>query len=242
MIMKEFWEKYRNYILVIGVFSFLIHGAKLNSAIVGIDTEDLIHLQKDFYTGWAETGRYGLVFLKQLFANLQFQPYFAGLMTVLLLGVGVFSFICLWSKTSGEKHWGLLMGGFLWISHPIITEQLYFSLQSMEICLGILMTAVALYWTGLFAERKKWYFYVGRVSFLLITFSMYQVFVPFYIYGVASLVLLKALKHNEEDENRGKEIGSVCRSVGKRLLQDLLPYVIVFFTAFLKQSSLYCLC
>lgn len=231
MTLRNFWEKYRNYILVIGIFSFLIHGAKLHSGIIGIDTEDMIHLQKDFYTGWAETGRYGLVFLKQLFHILQFQPYFAGLMTVLFLAIGVFSFVWLWSEIGGRKHWSLLAGAFLWISHPIITEQFYFSLQSMEICVGIALTAVALYWTRLFGERKKWYLFVGSVLLLFITFSMYQVFVPFYIYGTTTIVLLQVL-----------EIKAEQKVAGRQLLGGLLPYMAVFFTAFLGNTLITNLC
>lgn len=239
MTLKNLWEKYCNYIVLIGIFTLLIHGAKLNSAIIGIDTEDMIHLQEDFYKGWAETGRYGLVFLKQLLHNLQFQPYFAGLMTVLFLAVGVFSFVWLWSECSGQKHWSLLAGAFLWVSHPIITEQLYFSLQSMEICMGIAFTAMALYFTKCFGERKKWYWFVVSVLLLLVTFSMYQVFVPFYIYGTTTLLLLQALPLNAKD-NRAE--GEATTKVVKKLLHDLLPYISVFFVAFLGNTLITNLC
>lgn len=242
MTLRSFWEKYRNYIFVIGIFSFLLHGAKLHSEIIGIDTEDMIHLQKDFYTGWAETGRYGLVLLKQLFHNLQFQPYFAGGMTVLFLAIGVFSFVWLWSEMGGRKHWSLLLGAFLWVSHPIITEQLYFSLQSMEICVGITLTAGALYLTKCFSEKKKWYWFAGSVVLLLITFSMYQVFVPFYIYGTTTMLLLQALEIKAEEKAAVKAEQKVAKSAGKRVLKDLLPYISVFFVAFLGNSAITNLC
>lgn len=239
MTLRNFWEKYRNYIFMIGIFSFLIHGAKLHSEIIGIDTEDLIHLQKDFYTGWAETGRYGLVFLKYLFHNLQFQPYFTGLTTLLFLTIGVFSFAWLWSEISGKKHWGILLGAFLWISHPIMTEQLYFSLQSMEICMGIALTAGALYLTKYFGENRKWYCFAGSVTLLLITFSMYQIFVPFYIFGTTTIVLLQALEVKHEH----KEMESiVADNAWKRLINDLLPYLGVFFVAFLGNTLITNLC
>lgn len=216
----------------------MIHGAKLNSGIIGIDTEDMIHLQKDFYTGWAETGRYGLVFLKQLFHNLQFQPYFAGLMTVLFLAIGVFAFVWLWSEIGNGKHRGLLLGAFFWISHPIITEQFYFSLQSMEICVGIALTVVALYFAKCFGERKKWYWFVGSVLLLFITFSMYQVFVPFYIYGTTTIVLLQALEIKGEHH----VAGDGAKVAGKLLLKDLVPYIYVFFVAFLGNTLITNLC
>ena len=63
---KENFLKYRSHIIIMGLFVFLLHGAKLNSDIIGIDTEDLIHLQEGFYDGWLQSGRYGLVGLKYL--------------------------------------------------------------------------------------------------------------------------------------------------------------------------------
>ncbi len=55
---KEYLEKYRSRILLTGLFVFLLHGANLNSDIIGIDTEDLLHLQGDFFGGWLRTGRH----------------------------------------------------------------------------------------------------------------------------------------------------------------------------------------
>ena len=81
--MKEYFEKYSSRILLMGLFVFLIHGAKLHSGIVGIDTEDIIHIQNDFYGGWLNTGRQGLWFLKWITNSLNFQPYMAGLLTII---------------------------------------------------------------------------------------------------------------------------------------------------------------
>ena len=91
--MKENLKKYRSCLFVTGLLAFLVHGAKLNAGVIGIDTEDLLHLQDDFYGGWLHTGRQGLVFLKYVLGNAHFNPYFAGSMTLLLFGAAVAAFL-----------------------------------------------------------------------------------------------------------------------------------------------------
>ena len=45
---KEYSTAYRIRLALIGLIVFLVHGAKLYSDVIGIDTEDIIHLQDDF--------------------------------------------------------------------------------------------------------------------------------------------------------------------------------------------------
>lgn len=214
-----------------GLFVFLFHGAKLFSDNIGIDTEDIIKLQGDFYGGWLTTGRQGLVFLKGLLGSLQFNPYFAGLMTLIFLTLGVFSFFLLWDwlsegkqSGSGRSFWGFCLGGMLWISHPVMTEQLYFSLQSAEISLGFFFTAAALFCTRQWIKKRRILYFAAGSLLLVLTFSLYQVFVALYIFGTVTLLFLEGLK-KECPEDAGKEKND-------RLFRQLLCYVAVFFTAF----------
>lgn len=237
--MKEYMEKYRSRIVLMGLFVFLIHGAKLNSEIIGIDTEDLIQYQGDFYDGWLNTGRQGLVLLKQMMGNLSFNPYFSGLLTVLCFAVAVSAFFMLWDAVGGKRRHSAaawIAGGLLLISHPVITEQFYFTLQSAEICIGIFLTAIALYltyyWertifrTGKCRLDKHILLPCGSILLLLVTFSVYQVFVVIYIFGVVTLLLLEGL--SEVLENAEPEAG--------KMLARIVPYVFVFLAAFLFNS------
>lgn len=230
--MRECWEKYRNSIFAISIFVFLIHGAKLNSEIVGIDTEAIIRSPGEMYDGWTLTGRHGLVLLKKLLAVGQFQPYFAELMTLIFFAIGVALFAVMWNQSMGDGQWGMMAGALLWISHPIMTEQFYFSLQSMEICIGMIFTVWALFMTKRFAEKKKWYWFVGSVVLLLITFSTYQTFVPFYIFGTTTVLLLESLQDVSRDESIRARV----------LLGRMIPYIIVFFAAFIGNVLITNLC
>lgn len=236
--MKEYMEKNRSRIFLMGLFVFLIHGAKLNSNILGIDTEDLIQYQDEFYGGWLDTGRHGLVFLKQLMSNLSYNPYFSGLLTLLCFVAAVSAFLLLWDGVSKSKcsmaAW--IACGLLWISHPIMTEQFYFTLQSAEVCIAIFLTAIALdltrYWEmavmrdGMKINKVLWLLPIVSVLLLLITFSVYQVMVVFFIFGAVTLILLEGIS----DILRDKECSTA------RLWLRIVPYVSVFLVAFVVNT------
>ncbi len=229
--MKKYLEKYYSRIILMGLFVFLIHGAKLHSGIIGIDTEDIIHLQGDFYGGWLNTGRQGLYFLKWLTNSLSFQPYMAGLCTLLFMTAAVSSLFLLWDKMLWEKAdlgqrktgtWAWAAGGLFLISHPVITEQFYFTLQSAEICIGFLLTAAALYLMAAYREKGKLWRAVISCLLLLLTFSIYQAFVAVFIFGTITVLLLEGIAGLQKEET----------VTGKELLGGLIPYVVVFLTAF----------
>ncbi len=231
--MKIEIKKYRIHLFFVGLSVFLLHSAKLNSNVVGIDTEDIIHLGEDFYGGWLATGRQGLVFLKYLLGNSRFNPYFAGMLTLAFLVLAVSAFFLLWDHVSGVEGDGQyvlaawVLGGILWVSHPILVEQFYFSLQSMEICACFLLTAFALYLSGLWAEKRiqkrRALLFLAAAALLVITFSSYQVFVALYIFGVVTVLLLGELGALAEDKERFS-IGLFGKKLGR--------YVALFLAAF----------
>ena len=202
--MKRYLAEYRGLMAALGVFVVMVHGSKLSSGIIGIDTEDIIRLQGDFYTGWQQSGRQGLVLLKRLLGTFDFNPYFAGGMTLVLLWAAVLAFLSLWEsvwKEASQRQgaaqrqesaaWGKVVGGFLWISHPVLTEQLYFSLQSVEICMGLLLTALALHLARRGIQKRHKGYIAGCFLLLLLILSLYQIFAVVYVFGVLSMLALQ---------------------------------------------------
>ena len=202
--MKNYIKRYRSHIFLIALSVFLLHSPKLNSNVIGIDTEDLIHLGRDFYGGWLATGRQGLVFLKFALGNSYYNPYFSGVMTLIIFVLAVSLFLMLWDHVSGGnggQKYGLtawVLGGVLWVSHPVLVEQFYFSLQSMEVCICFVLTAGALYLSLLWVENRiktaRFLLFPTAAALLFITFSSYQVFVVLYIFGVVTILLLQSLR------------------------------------------------
>lgn len=216
--------------VLVWVLTFLIHGGKLYTETMGIDTEDLIHLGNDFYGGWLHTGRQGLVALKWMTGSLIFRPYLSGIVTLLLLGLCVSGFFLLWGSfwendvsdslnttTSSVFLW--LLGGWLILSQPVLTEQLYFSIQSVEICVGILLVIGVL---GLIvsygSQGGRWKLLLGTLL-LLLPFSIYQSMVVLFIFGTVSVLVSKTLNQfrNHESVN---------------MLKETLPFLGVFVASF----------
>ena len=223
--MGKYWGKYKGHLLVVSLFAFLIHSSKINSVIIGIDTESLIHRQGDLYDGWLNTGRQGLVLLKYLTGSALFNPYFAGVMTLVFLTAGTVSFLLLWDRVSGGDSRLAWAGcALLWIAHPVLVEQFYFSLQSVEICMGVLLMALALWLVYEANERGKRLCYVFSGVLLLLGFSLYQIFVVMFIFGAVTLLLLQTLSGEKRD-------GGVLS-----VLRQMCPYVCVFFASFLCNS------
>lgn len=219
-------KNHNRHIKVMVLLMFLLHGAKFNASVVGIDTEALIFGGDNFYQGWLNTGRQGLVLLKYLLRNVTFNPYFTTVLTLLVFPLAVSAFFLLWSSIVGVKKsliaW--IIGGLLWISHPVLTEQFYFSLQSFEIALGFLLTAAALYLTLVWTEKKRRLWAFGAsVILLLLTFSIYQAFVAFYIFGAVSVLFLQTLQEFSEGKQK-MAVSALARTGG---------WILLFITAFL---------
>lgn len=232
--MKEYMQKHRGHAAAFGILVFLLHGAKLNSNILGIDSEALIRLQDGFYYSWFVTGRQGRVLLKYLLGNSVLHPYFNAVLALFMFVLCTFAFFALWDKVWGrdERKAGMgpwIWGGLLWISHPIMTEQLYFSLQSVEVLCSFLLTAAALYLSGQWVRRleegfskKALLYFAAAVALLILTFSNYQVFVAIYIFGVVSLLVLQGYG----------ELAAGKTESARRLFTRTGGYLLIFLTAF----------
>lgn len=117
-------------------------------------------------------------------------------------------------------------GALFLIAHPVITEQFYFSLQSVEICISMILTAVALYLIDVYGRDLKKQYLVYASLILIFTFSVYQSFVILFIFGTVSILFADSVRTLV----CGKE------STVKEQFKKLLPYLGVFFTSFIVNT------
>lgn len=191
----HFVKRNRYVILVLGIFTCLIHGDKLFSTNNGIDTEKIIFEGEEIYESWLGIGRQGLVFLKWMLGQRHYNPYFAGMLALLFLAAATILFTFLFelvrSERGGDTHrmgqrFLNLAFGLLFISHPILTEQLYFSLQGAEVTLAFILCGVSL----LFAHRR--HLFPGMLL-LLPALGVYQAMAPLYLFGIVTLGCLHGM-------------------------------------------------
>lgn len=190
----DYVKKNQTMWILIFLLNILCHGTMLLSGSIGIDTEDIITLKDLFYGGWLETGRQGLVLLKLLSDTCTFNPYLTGAVTLVMLTVAGILWTYLFTSITGKEN-KLATGSFagLLSVSTVLTEQLYFKLQSMEISTGFVLMAVSLLlvYRGFSCSNKKRYVMI-LFSFLLnlVLFSMYQVMVALFIFGAAACIFL----------------------------------------------------
>lgn len=228
-----FLKRNDTVLAVLGVLTGLLHGDKLFSTNSGIDTEKIIYAGEDLYESWLGIGRQGLVLLKWMLGQLNFNPYFAGILTLVFLLSAVAAFGFLYESVSGRRSRGaLFLFGAILISHPILTEQLYFTLQGSEVTLAFNLTAASLYCAHRFAclpkERMGYrIWFMVAVLLLIPTFGVYQAFVALYMFGVITLGCMRFVS---------------CRRDGRQQVREEILYVtkvcIVFLTAFLINQTI----
>lgn len=213
-------------VLLLALFS---HGTMLLGGSIGIDTEDIIALQNAFYEGWLSVGRQGLVFLKWLFGTSIFNPQLAGVMTLLFLTAACMLWTGLFSCISGKSSpLAAFIFSVLLIVSPLITEQVYFKLQSMEVTFGFCLMAVSLlfvYWAAITKVRKKKYlFLLGSVLLNIILFSLYQVMVPLFLFGASACFFLYCFFQEDASVEIIKKLG--------------ILYLVAFFAGFVLNQML----
>lgn len=204
-VVREFCSYIKRNRYVIAILTFfvcLLHSDKLSSVNSGIDTEKIIFAGGDIYRSWLGIGRQGLVFLKWMMGQLSYNPYFAGILTLLFLVMAVIAFCFLFEyiRRGAGKGSLLLTFGMLLTAHPVLTEQLYFSLQGAEITFSFLLCAVSLFCAHHWAEKRGGCWFVSGVLLLLPAFSVYQAMVPLYLFGIVAVCLLYGLRTGQETE------------------------------------------
>ncbi len=229
---KDIQKKCSLWIVVflLAVFS---HGTMLLGGSIGIDTEDIIALQSAFYEGWLSVGRQGLVFLKWLFGTSIFNPQLAGVMTLLFLTVACMFWTSLFSCISGKSSpLATFIFSALLLVSPMITEQVYFKLQSMEVTFGFCLMAVSLffvYWAAITkVRRKKYLFLLGSVILNIILFSLYQVMVPLFLFGASACFFLYCFFQEDASAEIMKKLG--------------VFYLIAFFAGFVLNQTFTIIC
>lgn len=204
----------RYVILIVGFLTCLVHGDKLFSVNYGIDTEKIIFTGQGFYDGWLGIGRQGLVFLKWLMGLLDYNPYFAGLLALLffLLSCTGFVFLFEWiAKRQGDAvekpAWRYMSLGFsmIVITHPIMTEQLYFSLQGAEVTFSLLLLSAGLLFSYRWAQGEGRGWFLPAVVLLLPVFSCYQAMVPLCLFGMVAMSCIRYMGLEHTNENKGRQ-------------------------------------
>ncbi len=242
-ILPAYLKRIRYAAAALTLYTLLLHLRRLTALIPGIDTEHLIGSPEALYYSWLGVGRQGLYFIKFISGNKVFNPDFAALLTLLLL-VPVCLFIpFLGSLAAGKtngcrgENWLVLLLGMLIVSHPILTEQFYFTLQSAEVVFSMLLLELSLLCAhfGSLHKNPRW---LPLVFLLLqIPFSTYQAFVPLFIAGAVGMALSQSLFTEKPiREQRGYVLRFSVAFLGGFILNQIITRLFFLDSAYLEKQ------
>lgn len=139
-----FLKQQKGTVIAVTIFSLLAYGFKVFFYSNQFDTVQMSVKYQNILEWWISIGRYALVITKRILENGFFNIYFSNFLTLVLI------IICpiLWSyilykyteKATGHSYW---VFGILFVTTPIMAEQLSFSLQNWEVMLAYALTALA---------------------------------------------------------------------------------------------------
>lgn len=192
-------------VLAASLLALIPFAARLFRYSISIDTEEMINAPQKMLTSWLYHERVGLVISKYLFGQTSFHYTVELVGTVLFLAAA-----CLvWNRAvhrAAEGGWDWLFP-LLFLTHPVVTEQLHFILQSMEVAWAVLLCLAAAGWLddGCYeiwqrgqipGKRSGWKIPAGILA-LIWSFSSYQSLVPLYIAAAAGLYLIRMERMRE---------------------------------------------
>ena len=170
-----------SFLLTLALFHFLLSDNIRMDSVIKLATpgDEFNDLQ---------LGRFGIVYLGRLTGLRWFSPYFSGYLTmVAILAAGALMGFIAW-RFSGGRYVAMACGlPLLIFLTPNWIEQLYFSYQSFQVVLGvILLEAAAL--LPEYCPRRRWIALEALLAFC--AYSVYQSLVALYIALCAGAVLL----------------------------------------------------
>lgn len=224
--LKDYFEKSRMSILLFVFFLLLAYGVKVFNMALAHDTEAIISVPDSLYRSWVSLGRFGLPALKKVLGVYHFNPYVASfLMFVTLIAVGIFwswlFYELSFSRDSYQKRNWIFPTIFL--TAPVMAEQLGFQLQTYEVALTFLFIGIALLciFKALF-QSKKIYF-LAALIFAFVSFSCYQTLVPLFVSGAVACFLVIYDTYQKVENAKSGVV---------EYIKIILALVAVFFIAF----------
>lgn len=219
--MKSFLGFLRRNRIAIAVTALILSAVRsplLMGVKPGIDTVSFIYDPDSYYQPWNMVGRFGLTFLSK-YMGIGFDPYLTGIFTLLLLILAAVLavYVCAYAMPDQDiTPVGFILPALAFSLHPIMTEQLYFALQSVEVCLAYIIVSVSVLIVAhqTVSENRKLLMYIPAVVFLAFGISIYQAFCEVFIFETAAVLLFSSFN-------------------GKGKIKDTVPYIIVFALGFI---------
>ena len=172
----------------------------------GIDTSTMIMNQRQMLDGYLSQGRFGIVWLFELFIrnyNNQIVPF---IVVPLLAIAGIYLYYILRKFDGKPSNIAAMLFSIAFINNPVVYSQLYFKMQAIHIVVGLFCVLIGMHLC--LSSAKNSVKIIGGSLLFGFSLLIYQVF-AFFIF---SMILLCLLLFKEER---------------KHILQSMLPSWII---------------
>lgn len=179
----------------------LIYGGQAFSDYYYIDKEHLVNNPGWFYN-WDEIGRFGLILIKK-FLNLSwYNPYFSGLLLMIMLWMTAMAAGYLFYKID-QRIGGVQLGIFmlLFLVYPVYAEQFLFQFQAFEVVVAIFFLMVSDWYIVQAVREKNRLAFLMSVPLTVISFGVYQSMVPLQLCLYIGMFLIIAYMQEAEKEH-----------------------------------------
>ncbi len=223
------------WVFLFGIVTFLIiYGRQLYVISPRVDTEALVN---DPYgaVNWLIIGRQGGVFSRLLLEKGCFNPYYASIIAVIVYGISMIALSYLLDLVGRVKPWIAVMVFLVFMIHPIWMEQLYFTLQVLEISVALLLTILAVFMCYYGILNKNLLIKILAIIPMIWAFATYQAFViVFIVLAITCFLLLHrrgdklihiAVKGNKTNNSEKKNINL---SIIKLIIELLVLFIVAF--------------
>ena len=189
------------------VVMILIYGIRAVHDNFYIDSEIMFQKPELMDSLWLGSNRFGLVFIEKIFGMGRLIPYFSGsimLLFMCLAGIALSYASWKWCGCKEEYKGFVILFPILALTAPVFAEQFLFILQAFEIGAGYFLVVCASYCMSkaVYGSEKgkikgPWNVWIIPGLFcLVLSWGVYQVYVPLYITLVLVSFVLVYLNGN----------------------------------------------
>ena len=181
------------------VVTLLCWGSNAFSTNVRIDGAKFISYQGTM-SDWLGIGHWGQLIVKTLLGTVNYNPYYAGLLFVIIWPVSALVWPAAFEKARGKKFWF----GWAFVLMYLVSQWwsfgFYFMMMATEVVVGITLIPFAIMLLLRAAEARDdgvvgraWLLLVAATALLVLSFAVYQANAPLAVAGAAALVFRAGL-------------------------------------------------
>lgn len=221
--LREFCSAQKRTLLFIVLAVVICWAQNAFTGNVRIDGEHFLN-NPGTLQGWLSIGRFGMLPVKLVLGNINFNPYFSGALFIVFFSAVTMLWLYLFKCISPDLGCLWVFAG-LFVSSNTWAYMFYFTMMSAEIAFALLIIVCSLIVFSNYKITRNAGTEAIRAAFtllLVIAFGCYQAVIPVFVSGAAICILLWL----DRERERGKEPD--FRAYFYRSLNYVLPFAAAF--------------